>query len=405
MKKSIFLLTILAIVVSTLLVACSQSSTPPPSSSAPPPISSAPAPTTSSAPPAPQTSTPPATSTTTTATKPITITVSTAGAENSWNITHALLPWLKEISDATNGKVQFQVYYNGTLAPVPQQWQAVASGVADSSLLTQVTYASVTPLANVITLPFLNFTSHEQASGILQQVIDKYPSVAAEFNSTHLVTAWVGVQDLVMSSKKVYKTLDDWKGVKIRTGGGTQTMEFQALGADPTSVPVSEAYIDMQKGVFDAATGQWDFIFSFKMYEVAKYYTYAPFSTSLFSFPINNDLWNSFSPDIKAAFNKYGGVSGAEFWGYNMFDTITQQGPEIIKKEGYPLNNYTVPHDELAKWEKVAGEPVYNKWVQDETAQGHPEAKDILNTVQSLTKTYNPAPPAPVTPITPTPSK
>jgi TRAP-type transport system periplasmic protein len=384
MKKFIFLAAIVILVVS-LLGACSSSPpSPAPSPTTAPASSTAPAPSATSSP-APK----PSSSPTSAAAKPRQLTVATVSAQEAWNSTHALIPWLKQITDATNGKVIFQDYFGGTLAPTADQWQAVQTGVADSSLLTHVTYVGVTPLADVMSLPFIPYKSHEQASGILWQIIDKFPSVAAEFKSTHLVTAWIGVSNILIATKKNYKTLDDWKGAKIRTGGGLQPQEFLALGAVPIAMPVTDVYLNLQKGVMDGAVGQWDFLYSYRLYELAKFCTYAPFSTSTFSFPLNNDDWNSFPQDIKDAFNKYGGLYGAEYWGYNMFDSISQQGPDMVKKAGFDQINYTVPADELDKWAKVA-KPIWDKWVSDMNAKGHPEAQQILDTVLSLAKNYTP---------------
>ena len=44
-----------------------------------------------------------------------------------------------------------------------------------------------------------------------------------------------------------------------------------------------------------------------------------------------------------------------------------------------------VPPEELARWTKLAGEPIWNEWVKKMEAKGHKEARDILNaTIHSL---------------------
>jgi hypothetical protein len=54
------------------------------------------------------------------------------------------------------------------------------------------------------------------------------------------------------------------------------------------------------------------------------------------------------------------------------------------------MTEYTLPADELAKWSAVAGKPLWDAWVKNMVAAGHPEAQDILNSCQSLINTYNP---------------
>jgi hypothetical protein len=47
---------------------------------------------------------------------------------------------------------------------------------------------------------------------------------------------------------------------------------------------------------------------------------------------------------------------------------------------------YTVPPDELARWTKVAGEPLWNEWVKKMESKGRPEAQQILNATLELLK-------------------
>ena len=59
---------------------------------------------------------------------------------------------------------------------------------------------------------------------------------------------------------------------------------------------------------------------------------------------------------------------------------------ERVQAAGITLNRYDVPADELARWKKVAGEPLWEEWVKKMEGKGHKEARDILNTALELAK-------------------
>jgi len=57
---------------------------------------------------------------------------------------------------------------------------------------------------------------------------------------------------------------------------------------------------------------------------------------------------------------------------------------------GFPIIEYTLPPDEAARWEEIGGSPLWENWVKKMEAEGHPEAREILNTTLELIKTYKP---------------
>lgn len=59
-------------------------------------------------------------------------------------------------------------------------------------------------------------------------------------------------QSEFMGKGKAPKTLDDWKGLRVRGGGGLGDA-MRILGAVPSTVPASEVYTAMERGTVDAA--------------------------------------------------------------------------------------------------------------------------------------------------------
>lgn len=389
-KKVFFLLFSLLIVISLVMVGCSSSpsSTPAQTTSAPP------ASTSSAAPPPASTSAPATSSAAPTSSSPafqITLKYADQNPEQGWEGQHAGTPWLKDITQATNGQVQIQPYYNQSLCKGADTWNAVANGVADIGWMVMGYWQGIAPLSTVMTLPFLPFKSATQSSGIYYQLLQKYPQMMDEYSPNVVLASFTTSPYYLITTKKQVKTMADWKGLKIRVLAGGPLDQAKAMGAVPLDIPMPDTYLDLQKGVLDGMTDCWEANLAFKHYEVVKYYTYWTGGTvNNLTVCMNKQKWDSIPPDVQKEMEKVVGMQGSLYWGYNQFDTSAAAGPGIVKASGNTMINYTVPPDELAKWEAVSGKPLWDAWVKKMEAAGHPQAQEILNTLLDLIKTYNP---------------
>jgi TRAP-type C4-dicarboxylate transport system substrate-binding protein len=108
-----------------------------------------------------------------------------------------------------------------------------------------------------------------------------------------------------MTKNKPIRKISDIKGLKIRTPSKAQAGLIKALGATPVAMPVTRMYNALNTGVVDALMVPPSVILSFKIGEVAKYYTTGlPFGQSPFFLLMNRPKWESLSASQKAAVNK-----------------------------------------------------------------------------------------------------
>lgn len=316
----------------------------------------------------------------------IKLTLADQNGELAWGPAHALRPWAKKVEDATKGRVKIDIYHNQTLAKGPDTWNAVKIGVADMGWCFHGYWPDMTPLSDVITLPTLPIKSAEKASEVLWKLYQKFPSIRNEYKDVHVVTLWASSPYFLITTKKQVKRIEDIKGMKIRVVGGPPTEQMKALGAVPILIPMPDTYLSLDKGVIDGMAAAWEPIHGFRLYESAKYYTILPLSAVYFSLSMNKQKWESLPKDIQDAITSVGGLDGARFWGKNFYDTAEDAVVELIRKGNYPMNKYVVPPQELARWSKVAGEPIWKEWVKKMEGKGHADAQQILNTTLDLLK-------------------
>jgi TRAP-type transport system periplasmic protein len=371
--RILFLVLALVIIGSLILVGCgTKTTTPSGTSAAPPPASSSAAPT-SSAP-------------------AVTYTLKYADQNppTGWEGAHAAQPWLDSITKATNGAVKFETYYSQSLFKGTDSWVSVKNGIGDVAWMFHGYWANQTPLADVISLPLMPFKSAKQASGIFWKLYQKYPAIQDQFKDNHVLLTFASQPYFLITTKKQVKTIDDIKGLNIRVTSGPPIDMMKLLGATPVTKGMPDTYLALQKGELDGMLVPWEAMLSFKQYEVVKYYTYAPFVTVYFTQAANIAKWNSLPKNIQDQINTVCGLPGSEFWGANQFDSAAAAGREQVKAQGVEMIEYTMPDDELAKWNAVAGKPLWDTWVKTQTAAGHPEAQQILDDCLSLIKSYNP---------------
>jgi TRAP-type transport system periplasmic protein len=316
----------------------------------------------------------------------VTLKYADQNAENGWEGSQAAVPWLKQIEDATKGAVKFQGFYSQSLFKGTDAWEALKTGQADAAWCFHGYWANMTPLADVVALPFLNVPSAEKGSEVLWKLYEKYPSIQKQFEANKVVLTWTSNSYFLATRSKQVKTMEDIKGLKIRTTGGPPTEMIKALGAVPISMGMPDVYLNLEKGVIDGALLPWEALYSFKLYEVVKYITHAPFHAVYFTQSFSTASWNKLSPDVQKQIMSVSGLTGSKFWGKNMFDTAAAEVRNIVKEKKYELTEYTIPAAEVANWSKIGGEPLWETWVKAQEAKGATDARDILNTTLDLLK-------------------
>ena len=316
----------------------------------------------------------------------IKLTLADQNPEMGWGPVHALSPWVKKVEEATKGRVKIDIYWAQTLAKGPDIWNAVKTGVADMGWCFHGYWPDMTPLSDVITLPSLPFIAAEKGSEVLWKLYEKFPAIQREYKDVHLLQLWTSHPYFLITTKKQVKTMEDLKGLKIRVVGGPPTEQIKALGAIPTLIPMPDTYLSLDKGVIDGMGAPYEAIYAFRLYEIVKYYTIVPLSAVYFSMSVNKQKWESLPKDIQAAITSVSGLEAAKFWGRNFFDTAEEGVVDRVKKGNHQMVKYVVPPEELERWTKVAGEPLWKDWVKKMESKGRPEAQQVLNAALELLK-------------------
>jgi len=169
----------------------------------------------------------------------------------------------------------------------------------------------------------------------------------------------------IIHSKKPIRTIEDFKGLKLRVPGGMIAEGFAAIGAKTTLLPGGEVFSALEKGTVDAAdyTGpavNWDLGFQ----QVTNYIWTGPSGlesiyqpVDLMDFCVGMEHWNKLSPKMKQWLDDeiqvYSNIHHAAIQKADM-----ETWPKF-EKAGTKINR--LPAEDLPKFQRVAV-PIWFKW-------------------------------------------
>jgi len=273
--------------------------------------------------------------------------------------------WAAEVEKATGGRVKFQSLPKHPSAP-QGTFDAVRDGLIDLSYVT----ASYTPARHI--LPKLPELPGAGDSAVINSVAYsrihwKHLHKAGEYNGVKLLAVWTHGPGQ-MHTKKPLKSLADFKGMKIRSGGGVSEEVVTALGGSPFFKPAGESFEMLKSGVADGIFFPLESIVSFKLDTVLEQTTFFPggLYSSAFGFFMNQGKWDKLSKQDQAIIEKFSGEFAARSNGQS-WDTADQRGLDAIKKSGMKLVN---ADPALIAEVHKRSQPIVDAWIKGASAKG-----------------------------------
>ena len=189
----------------------------------------------------------------------------------------ATVDFANEIAELTNGRVEVQIFpasQMGTERDVAEQIQ-IRSGI-EFGCGQAAPLANFIPELQCIDMPFLfDQGSAEQAWANFDGAFGDSLKEAGDAANLHILSfGEAGRYKAVMNNRSPIRTLDDMKGLKIRTQEAPQLIAiYKAFGADPTPIAFPETYMAIQTGVVDAYEGGYEPFWDIALYELCDYVT------------------------------------------------------------------------------------------------------------------------------------
>ncbi len=183
----------------------------------------------------------------------------------------------------------------------PEILRLVRSGVVDIGAAPLATVSGDVPFLDMVDLAGLNPTI-EQARKVAEAVMPE-ANKALERSNTRIVAMYPFPAQVLFCRNEV-KNLDDLKGRKIRTFGGSSNDLISAIGAQPVALGFPEVYGALERGVVDCAITGTSSGNGARWYEVSRNMYALPLGWAVAAYYVNAKWWNDLDRDTKALLEK-----------------------------------------------------------------------------------------------------
>lgn len=206
----------------------------------------------------------------------------------------------KLIEERSKGAIKVEFYPNGSLYKGLDLLQAVLRGDAEMTTLVSVYWSSVSPQLSVFELPFA-FPTHE---AFYRATEDKafMTKAFSEIEAKGGRVAGVLVYDYLPlgNVKRPIVKPEDFKGLKLRALGRTNSRTLELLGASPVPINITEVSVALDRGVIDGLNTPADAYLSYKWEGVVKYITDSHHYFAFYPWAINAKWWAALDPDSRS---------------------------------------------------------------------------------------------------------
>ncbi len=250
----------------------------------------------------------------------------------------------EQLSQKTDGAITLEIFSDGQLGGEVDLIEGVSMGTVNMCV------TSSSPVANYVTdfftfdLPFL-ITDLDKAHDVMDGELGR--SLLDQLGDTGIygLALWDNRFRNLTNSNIPVHTLADVSGMKIRVmENEVHQALWTALGAYPTPMAWGEVITALEQGTIDAEENPLNAIYSSGVYEVQKYITKTNHVYTAGVCMINQDLWNSFSDEVKEVFRE--SMEYATDWEREHVAEAEEEVAELLTEAGCEINDV----DNIEEW-------------------------------------------------------
>ncbi len=268
--------------------------------------------------------------------------------------------WVERVGAMTGGKISISLVPVNSVVAYNETLDAVGAGILQGHIADPSYFSGKDPAFAMLGNLVGAWSNPYQMIGFMEYGGGKqvYNELVNPYGLQFIGAASTGVESFV--SKKPIRSIEDFKGIKMRAPEGMVQEVFSAVGASPVNLPGSEVYTALDKGVIDAADYS---VFSTNdaqgLHKFAKYPMYPGFhSMPTLAVSINKTQWDSLTPELQEIMS----VSVRDF-SYDMIQRLEMldRDSSVAAKEDSTLEIINWSDEERVKFRGIAKQQ-WKKW-------------------------------------------
>jgi TRAP-type C4-dicarboxylate transport system substrate-binding protein len=288
---------------------------------------------------------------------------------------NAMYPWFEEIEKVTDGRVTVEILPKvvGTAA---SQFDVIRDGLADVSFIVTGYTPGRFVLAEMGELSFLGNDARIFAPAF-NRIYRKHMTPLDEFKGVELLTIFSNAPGNIMTTKKPVNSIEDLKGLKLRSTGPYTTELLNRVGAIPILKSSNEAFEMLSTGVIDGSLSQRETVKNMNMIDLMGYGTLIPgglFSAAL-GVIVNTDTWERISEEDRQAIEAVSHEKLALAMGTSFHNADVDSEESMRETSTLKLQEAS---DEFVAQLKDAVAPLEAEWAEKAKSKGLADPAAVL---------------------------
>ncbi|MGV6812244.1 MAG: TRAP transporter substrate-binding protein [Brevirhabdus sp.] len=287
----------------------------------------------------------------------------------SANPTYFMEPWARKVEADSNGRIKVELYPFMQLGgKAPNMYDLIRDGAVDGGWVIPGYQPGRFPEAEAMEMPFMTTKSGEEASKAAWVFTQKH--LMDDFADVHLIAAHMHGPGLVHKKGPALRSVEDFKGLKLRGPSRAATMLLDKLGATPVGMPVPAFPEALSKGVVDGGVITWEMSPSLKLNELTDSHTDVAGEKSLYNlffiWAMNKKVYDDLPDDLKAVIDANSGFHVSAMAGA-AHDTGDVVGRKAMADAGNEIAELS--EAETARI-RALGDEVIEEWIEGANAKG-----------------------------------
>jgi TRAP-type C4-dicarboxylate transport system substrate-binding protein len=294
-----------------------------------------------------------------------------------------LIKWSGELEKGSNGRIVVKRFPGAQMGPTPQHYDFARTGQADVAWFLHGGTPGRFPLTEVISLPFM-VGSSEIGTKTLNDPELRAKYLDAEHKGVKVLMLLTHQPGGPHTTKKAIRTMDDFKGLRLRFASPPIRDLVQGLGATPVGVPPTEIAEQLQKGTIDGAFIDYGGAgIAFKLGGTIKYSTELYAYVASFGVVMNEEFWNKLPPDLKKLVVTT--MTGREKEVGQAWDALDVPGKKALMDGGAQAIRFST--EDEAKVRRVGSQVTFTK-IKELEDKGLP-ARAVYEQMRSLAEKHS----------------
>ena len=264
-------------------------------------------------------------------------------------------------AEETGGNFEIKIFYGAQLSSNRENLDGIKLNAFEGAAICNFYHPGKNPAWMVFSLPFLPL-GDPQVDKYVRSRMMEHPAIIADMEKWNAMPYVSGLlpQYEILGKGAPPSTLEDWKGLRVRAGGGLGSA-MEKLGAVKQTLPAGETSTAFQRGALDAAAFPYTYAHvAFKISDEAEWFTsnLAP-GTSECGWVFNKTAYDELPDQYKQFLldNR------------DMVMDITQAAYAEQDEINLPMFARTMTKieyldSELERFREIAGKPVWNEWIE-----------------------------------------